>query len=84
MTHIAVERNRRRLMNDHLASLASLIPSSYIYRVSHLLISEIFELPLSFLLRYLPKILHTPLLLSVSFFMLPVQQGEAPVSQSLQ
>ncbi|PWZ57641.1 Transcription factor bHLH70 [Zea mays] len=29
MTHIAVERNRRRLMNDHLASLRSLIPSSY-------------------------------------------------------
>jgi hypothetical protein len=35
MTHIAVERNRRRLMNDHLASLRSLIPSSYIPRVSH-------------------------------------------------
>jgi hypothetical protein len=34
MTHIAVERNRRRLMNDHLASLRSLIPSSYIPRVS--------------------------------------------------
>ncbi|AQL09890.1 Putative HLH DNA-binding domain superfamily protein [Zea mays] len=32
MTHIAVERNRRRLMNDHLASLRSLIPSSYIPR----------------------------------------------------
>ncbi|KAK3148539.1 hypothetical protein QOZ80_3BG0296330 [Eleusine coracana subsp. coracana] len=32
MTHIAVERNRRRLMNDHLASLKSLIPSSYIPR----------------------------------------------------
>jgi hypothetical protein len=35
MTHIAVERNRRRLMNDHLASLRSLIPSRYIPRVSH-------------------------------------------------
>lgn len=35
MTHIAVERNRRRLMNDHLASLRSLIPSDYIPRVSH-------------------------------------------------
>jgi hypothetical protein len=34
MTHIAVERNRRRLMNDHLASLRSLIPSSYTPRVS--------------------------------------------------
>jgi hypothetical protein len=34
MTHIAVERNRRRLMNDHLASLRALIPSDYIPRVS--------------------------------------------------
>jgi hypothetical protein len=33
MTHIAVERNRRRLMNDHLASLRALIPTSYIPRV---------------------------------------------------
>ncbi|KAL6847507.1 hypothetical protein ACP4OV_022533 [Aristida adscensionis] len=32
MTHIAVERNRRRLMNSHLANLRSLIPSSYIPR----------------------------------------------------
>uniref|UniRef100_A0ACD5TTV8 Uncharacterized protein n=1 Tax=Avena sativa TaxID=4498 RepID=A0ACD5TTV8_AVESA len=32
MTHIAVERNRRRLMNDHLASLRALIPSDYIPR----------------------------------------------------
>ncbi|KAF0911129.1 hypothetical protein E2562_005498 [Oryza meyeriana var. granulata] len=32
MTHIAVERNRRRLMNDHLSSLRSLIPSNYIPR----------------------------------------------------
>ncbi|XP_062213615.1 transcription factor bHLH57-like [Phragmites australis] len=32
MTHIAVERNRRRLMNDQLAYLRSLIPSSYIPR----------------------------------------------------
>lgn len=33
MTHIAVERNRRRLMNDHLAVLRSLMPESYIQRV---------------------------------------------------
>lgn len=33
MTHIAVERNRRRLMNHHLASLRSLMPSSYVQRV---------------------------------------------------
>lgn len=33
MTHIAVERNRRRQMNDHLNSLRSLMPSSYVERV---------------------------------------------------
>lgn len=33
MTHIAVERNRRRLMNEHLAVLRSLMPESYIQRV---------------------------------------------------
>ncbi|WOL09970.1 hypothetical protein Cni_G18724 [Canna indica] len=32
MTHIAVERNRRRLMNDHLATLRSLMPPSYVQR----------------------------------------------------
>ncbi|XWS35962.1 hypothetical protein CRYUN_Cryun20dG0041700 [Craigia yunnanensis] len=32
MTHIAVERNRRRLMNDYLNSLRSLMPPSYIQR----------------------------------------------------
>ncbi|GLU00895.1 hypothetical protein SLE2022_182310 [Rubroshorea leprosula] len=32
MTHIAVERNRRRQMNDHLNSLRSLMPPSYIQR----------------------------------------------------
>ncbi|XP_057977068.1 transcription factor bHLH71-like isoform X2 [Malania oleifera] len=32
MTHIAVERNRRRQMNDHLAVLRSLMPDSYIKR----------------------------------------------------
>lgn len=33
MTHIAVERNRRRQMNDHLSVLRSLMPPSYIQRV---------------------------------------------------
>lgn len=33
MTHIAVERNRRRQMNDHLNSLRSLMPPSYVQRV---------------------------------------------------
>ncbi|KAI0500789.1 hypothetical protein KFK09_019006 [Dendrobium nobile] len=32
MTHIAVERNRRRQMNEHLAMLRSLMPESYIQR----------------------------------------------------
>ena len=34
MTHIAVERNRRKQMNDHLAALRSLMPTSYIQRVT--------------------------------------------------
>eukprot|EP00252_Welwitschia_mirabilis_P014737 TRINITY_DN325_c0_g2_i2.p1 TRINITY_DN325_c0_g2~~TRINITY_DN325_c0_g2_i2.p1 ORF type:complete len:267 (+),score=21.37 TRINITY_DN325_c0_g2_i2:601-1401(+) len=34
MTHIAVERNRRKQMNEHLAVLRSLMPGSYIQRVS--------------------------------------------------
>nr|DAD36098.1 TPA_asm: hypothetical protein HUJ06_006738 [Nelumbo nucifera] len=33
MTHIAVERNRRRQMNDHLNALRSLMPTSFIQRV---------------------------------------------------
>ncbi|KAL2246636.1 UNVERIFIED_CONTAM: Transcription factor bHLH94 [Sesamum indicum] len=33
MTHIAVERNRRRQMNDYLAALRSLMPPSYAQRV---------------------------------------------------
>ncbi|XP_034691618.1 transcription factor bHLH94-like [Vitis riparia] len=32
MTHIAVERNRRRQMNEHLAVLRSLMPASYVQR----------------------------------------------------
>ncbi|URE05159.1 Helix-loop-helix DNA-binding domain [Musa troglodytarum] len=32
MTHIAVERNRRRLMNCHLATLRSLMPPSFVQR----------------------------------------------------
>ena len=34
MTHIAVERNRRKQMNEHLRVLRSLMPSSYVQRVS--------------------------------------------------
>lgn len=33
MTHIAVERNRRKQMNEYLAVLRSLMPPSYIQRV---------------------------------------------------
>lgn len=33
MTHIAVERNRRRQMNEYLAVLRSLMPPSYVQRV---------------------------------------------------
>ena len=36
MTHIAVERNRRKQMNEYLAVLRSLMPSSYVQRVSFL------------------------------------------------
>ncbi|KAK6122821.1 hypothetical protein DH2020_043435 [Rehmannia glutinosa] len=32
MTHIAVERNRRKQMNEHLLILKSLMPSSYVQR----------------------------------------------------
>ncbi|KAK9271056.1 hypothetical protein L1049_026645 [Liquidambar formosana] len=32
MTHIAVERNRRKQMNDYLAMLRSLMPASYVQR----------------------------------------------------
>ncbi|KAG0460666.1 hypothetical protein HPP92_020562 [Vanilla planifolia] len=32
MNHIAVERNRRRLMNEHLAVLRSLMPDSFVQR----------------------------------------------------
>nr|QDF82401.1 transcription factor bHLH57-like isoform X1 [Cymbidium goeringii] len=32
MTHIVVERNRRRLMNEYLAALRSLMPSSFVQR----------------------------------------------------
>ncbi|KAM7253775.1 hypothetical protein ACFE04_031457 [Oxalis oulophora] len=32
MTHIAVERNRRKQMNEHLAVLRSLMPPSYVQR----------------------------------------------------
>lgn len=33
ITHITVERNRRKQMNEHLAVLRSLMPESYVQRV---------------------------------------------------
>jgi hypothetical protein len=36
MSHIAVERNRRKQMNEHLAVLRSLMPCFYIKRVRFL------------------------------------------------
>ena len=38
MTHIAVERNRRRQMNDYLAVLRSIMPPSYAQRVCHIIL----------------------------------------------
>jgi hypothetical protein len=34
MTHIAVERNRRKQMNEHLAALRALMPGSYVQKVT--------------------------------------------------
>lgn len=36
MTHIAVERNRRKQMNEHLRVLRSLMPGSYVQRVRNI------------------------------------------------
>jgi hypothetical protein len=44
MTHIAVERNRRKQMNEHLRVLRSLMPGSYVQRVSSFMCS-IQEMP---------------------------------------
>lgn len=46
MTHITVERNRRKQMNDHLSVLKSLMPHSYVQRVSFLL--SLINYPFSF------------------------------------
>ena len=39
MTHIAVERNRRKQMNEYLSVLRSLMPESYVQRVLLLLLN---------------------------------------------
>lgn len=46
MTHIAVERNRRRQMNDHLRVLRSLMPGSYVQRVSFVNILRLLSMQL--------------------------------------
>ena len=51
MTHIAVERNRRKQMNEYLSVLRSLMPDSYIQRVLHF----IFFLLICFFLCLLQK-----------------------------
>jgi Helix-loop-helix DNA-binding domain len=43
MTHIAVERNRRRLMNEYLAVLRSLMPASYAQRVRFVFVFLLFH-----------------------------------------
>jgi len=52
ITHITVERNRRKQMNEHLAVLKSLMPESYVQRVCFgFLVFSFFSLylvPLSF------------------------------------
>lgn len=35
LTHIVVERNRRKQMNEHLSALKSLMPESYVQKVGH-------------------------------------------------
>ena len=43
MTHIAVERNRRKQMNEHLRVLRSLMPSSYVQRVNQIFFTFLFN-----------------------------------------
>jgi hypothetical protein len=47
MSHIAVERNWRKLMNEQLSILKSLMPCFYVKRVSH--IFNLFFLPTCFI-----------------------------------
>lgn len=42
MTHIAVERNRRKQMNEYLAVLRTMMPPSYVHRVLSLSLSTFF------------------------------------------
>lgn len=47
MTHIAVERNRRKQMNEYLAVLRSLMPESYVQRVCVLCVLSLSLPPLT-------------------------------------
>lgn len=42
MTHIVVERNRRKQMNEYLSVLRSLMPDSYIQRVLHFILTNLY------------------------------------------
>jgi hypothetical protein len=57
MTHIAVERNRRKQMNEHLQVLRSLMPESYAQRVclSCLILSLSLSLSLSLNISFVLK-----------------------------
>jgi len=52
ITHITVERNRRKQMNEHLAVLRSLMPESYVQRVCFFFLVffffSLYLVPLSF------------------------------------
>lgn len=50
MTHIAIERNRRRQMKEHLAVLRSLMPDTYVQRVSTLTLPLINDCTLIYLI----------------------------------
>lgn len=51
MTHIAVERNRRKQMNEYLAVIRSLMPSSYVQRVRNSIL-RLYSLLFNFLLVF--------------------------------
>ena len=66
MTHIAVERNRRRQMNEYLAVLRSLMPPSYAQRVFIIF-------PLNIVLNYLFFFIHHILLIhSFTIFLVKI------------
>ena len=61
MTHIAVERNRRKQMNEYLAVLRSLMPPSYVQRVGDFS-------PLLFSLSLSPMWLHYNMIMVINIY----------------